>query len=407
MAEVTIRRLGHLGDGIAEDETGAPVYAPRTLPGEVVAGEVEGNRIDAPRILTPSPDRVRAPCPHYRSCGSCQLQHASDGFVATWKREVVTAALAAQGLSAPVLGPDTSPERSRRRATLAGRRLKSGALVGFHGARSGTVVPIPDCRVLSPDLIACLPALEAMVREGGSRKGEMSLALTASDTGIDCAVSGGRALDTALLSTLPRHADTFLRLTWNGETVFAAAPPRFRFGTAEVEPPPGAFLQATKAGEAALTAAVMEAVEGAAGIVDLFAGCGTFTLPLAATAPVHAVEGEAALTATLDRAARHAAGLKPVTVETRDLFRRPLTPDELSRYDAAVIDPPRAGAEAQTAELARARIPRIAMVSCNPVTFARDAKLLAEAGYRIEQVQVVDQFRWSTHVELAAALRLT
>ncbi|MFW5642351.1 MAG: class I SAM-dependent RNA methyltransferase [Roseicyclus sp.] len=402
MAEITIDRLGHHGDGIAE----GPVYAALTLPGEVVAGEIVEGRLAAPRILAPSPDRVAAPCPHFRSCGGCALMHASDGFVARWKTEVIQTALAAHGLAAPMRKIATSPPRARRRATLAGRRTKKGALVGFHARRSETIVPIAQCNVLAPALLATLPALEAITRLGASRAGALALALTLSPSGVDLAVTGGKPLDAGLQAELPRFADRFLRLTWNGEPVFADAAPVQRFGAATVTPPPGAFLQATVEGEAALVAAVQEAAGGAKRIADLFAGCGTFALPLASAAPVHAVEGDAALLAALGQGARHAPGLRPVTTEARDLFRRPLGPEELARFDAVVIDPPRAGAEAQTRALAAARVPRIAAVSCNPVTVARDVRLLVAAGYVLDWVQPVDQFRWSAHVELAACFRL-
>jgi 23S rRNA (uracil1939-C5)-methyltransferase len=402
MVEVTIERLGHHGDGIAQ----GPLYVALTLPGEVVEGAPEGDRIAAPRILKPSSDRVAAPCPHYRSCGGCSLMHASDAFVARWKTEVIETALAAHGLSAPMRQIATSPPRSRRRATLAGRRTKKGALVGFHARRSDTIVPIAECHVLAPALLATLPALEEITRLGGSRSGVLAFALTLSSAGVDLRVTGGKPLDGELRASLPRFAASFLRLTWEDEPVFADAPPVQRFGAASVTPPPGAFLQATAEGEAALLAAVSEATEGAARIADLFAGCGTFALPLASAAHVHAVEGGAALLATLDAGARHAPGLNPVTTEARDLFRRPLAREELSRFDAVVIDPPRAGAEAQTRALAEAQVPRIAAVSCNPVTFARDAALLVAAGYRLNWVQPVDQFRWSPHVELAASLSL-
>jgi len=399
---IIIERLGHLGDGIAP----GPVFVPLTLPGEIVEGTVIDGRMADPRIVTPSADRVKPPCPHYRSCGGCGLQHASDAFVADWKLAVVRNALAAQGLDAPFRPTYTSPPRSRRRATLSGTRTKKGALIGFHGRKSDTIVPIHDCFILHPKLMATLPMLEEMTRIGGSRAATLSFALTLSENGVDCAVTGGKALDTALQTTLPQFSDRLVRLTWDGETVFTESAPTQAFGTARVTPPPGAFLQATPDGEAALLAAVTEAVRGANAIVDLFAGCGTFTLPLAVAAPVHAVESEAAMLAALDHGARFATGHKRVTTETRDLFRRPLLPDELKRFDAAVIDPPRAGAEAQVVELARAQTPRIAMVSCNPVTFARDVKLLIAADYRLNWVQVVDQFRWSPHVELAASLTL-
>ncbi|MGP3696623.1 class I SAM-dependent RNA methyltransferase [Rhodobacter sp. NSM] len=401
---VTIERLGHLGDAM-----GQGVFVSGALPGETVEGDVMQGRIAAPRILTPSPDRVRPPCPHARSCGGCLLQHASDGFVAGWKQEAVRSALAGQGLEAPFRPMAISPPSSRRRATLSGRRTKGGALVGFHARQSETIIAIPECKLLHPELMAAIPALEALVKAGGSRSAELSLTVTRSLGGPDVAVTGGKELDAALRADLAQLAEKrgLARLTWEGETIALRVPPAQAFGPARVVPPPGAFLQATSEGEASLVAAVGDAIGEARLVTELFAGVGTFSLPLAQRAEVHAVEGDAAMTAALDRGWRQAAGLKRVTVETRDLFRRPLEPAELQKRDAVVIDPPRAGAEAQCEALARARVPVIAFVSCNPVTFARDAKLLVGAGYRLDWVRVVDQFRWSAHVELVARLSLT
>ncbi|WP_114967028.1 class I SAM-dependent RNA methyltransferase [Alkalilacustris brevis] len=399
---VRIARLGHRGDGIAADGT----LAARTLPGEVVAGACENGRIASPRILYPSPDRVRPPCVHYRQCGGCALQHASDGFVAQWKQDIVRNALAAQGLEASFGPMHSSPPCSRRRATLTGRRLKRGPVVGFHARASDVVTPIPDCLLLHPDLMAVLPALEGITASAASRKGALSFTVTASEAGVDLAITGGPVLDGALRARLGALSaqHRLARLSWDGEVLLQHAPPFQRFGAARVVPPPGAFLQATAEGEAALLAAVEDATPGARRIADLFAGCGTFALPLAARAEVHAVEGDAAMTAALDAGWRQAQGLRRVTTEARDLFRRPLTAGELARFDAVVIDPPRAGAEAQIAELARSTVPVIAYVSCNPASFARDARALVAAGYRLEWVRVVDQFRWSPHVELAAQL---
>ena len=397
---VTIERLGHQGDGIVP----GPIFVARTLPGEVVEGELVGDRIEEPRIVTPSPDRVRPPCPHARTCGGCSLQHASDEFVARWKVEVVRTALAAQGIEAIPAGIDTSPPRSRRRAVLSARRTKGRALIGFHAPKADTVTRIPECRLLHPGLIAAMPALEALVEAGGSRKGELKLSVALSLGGPDVAVTGGKPLDPQLQMELARLAGLhgFARLTWEGEQVALVAPPAQRFGSALVSPPPGAFLQATAEGEAALLAAVRGAVGEAHRVVDLFSGSGTFSLPLAESAEVHAVETAPEMLVALDRGWRNASGLKRVTTEARDLFRRPLLPDELARYDAIVIDPPRAGAEAQVAEIAKSSVRRIAAVSCNPVTFARDARLLLAGGYRLDGLRVVDQFRWSTHIELAA-----
>jgi 23S rRNA (uracil1939-C5)-methyltransferase len=402
--KLTIERLGHLGDGVAA----GPVFVPRALPGEVVEGELQGDALAAPRIVTPSPDRVAAPCQHYGSCGGCALQHATDAFVAGWKLDVVRQALAAQDISTLFRPISTSPPRSRRRAALAGRRTKKGVVVGFHGRASGSIVPVPNCLLVHPELIAALPALEAVTGAGASRKGELTLTVTRSDAGSDLAVTGGKPLDGPLRATLAGLAEAhgLARLAWDGETIAQRQPPEQRFGPARVIPPPGAFLQATAEGEAALLQAAAEALADARRIADLFAGCGTFSLPLAARAEVHAVEADAGMLAALDRGWRAAPGLKRVTTEARDLFRRPLLAEELARFDAVLLDPPRAGAEAQVAEIARARLPTVAMISCNPVSFARDARALARAGYRLDWVQVVDQFRWSPHVELAARFSL-
>lgn len=402
--QFTITRLGHQGDGIAD----GPVYAPRTLPGEVISGTLLGQFLSDIRVETPSDQRVKAPCRHFKSCGGCQLQHASDGFVADWKVDVVRTALAAQGLEAPMRPIQTSPDRSRRRATIAVRRTKKGTLAGFHGRASDTIAEIPDCHLLDPALIAAIPVAEALALLGGSRKGVLAVTLTLSQAGLDVSVKGGKPLDGPLELALAQATEQhgLARLAWDGEVIAMRHAPVQQFGTAQVTPPPGAFLQATKEGEQALTQAVLEITKDTKRIIDLFAGCGTFSLPLAQQAEVHAVEGESEMVQALDQGWRRAQGLKRVTTEARDLFRRPLMPDELKPYDAVVLDPPRAGAEAQVAELVQAKPQVIAYVSCNPVSFARDARHLVNAGYTLDWVQVVDQFRWSSHTELAACFRL-
>lgn len=281
-------------------------------------------------------------------------------------------------------------------------------MIGFHARGSDLLIPVPNCQLLHPDLMAAMPALEALVLAGGSRTAELDLTVTRSLAGPDVLVKGGKPLDADLRLNLARIAEAhgLSRVTWEDEVVALRAAPMQRFGKALVAPPPGAFLQATAEGEAALLTAVREAVGNASRITDLFAGAGTFTLPLADQADIHALEGDAAMIAALDKGWRQAGGLHRVTAETRDLFRRPVEPDEFKGVQAVVIDPPRAGAEAQVATLARSKVPVIAMVSCNPVTFARDARVLVAAGYRIDWVQVVDQFRWSAHVELVARFSL-
>jgi 23S rRNA (uracil1939-C5)-methyltransferase len=394
---LTIESLTHLGLGRASDGRS---LLPRVLPGEEVDVAQDGTI----RIVTPSTNRVAAPCRHFKTCGGCAMQHATDPFVAQWKRDIVQRALQARGLTPEFRPVITSPIQSRRRAKLSGRRTKKGAMVGFHTKGSDTLVGVPNCQLLTPALVACLPALEALTVLACSRKGEIDLTVTDAALGADVLITTEKELTPQLRAELAALANQhgLSRLVWNDEPVVTINPPAQNFGGTAVTPPPGAFLQATKHGELALWSCVDEITVGASRVVDLFAGCGTFTLPLAKRAEVHAVEDEAAMLSALDRGWREGRELRKVTTETRDLFRRPLEPDELRHFGAAVIDPPRAGAEAQIETLAKSDIKTIAMVSCNPVTFARDAKTLVDAGFAMPWAQVVDQFRWSPHVEVVA-----
>lgn len=401
MNEITIKRLGMQGDGVAD----GPIYVPLTLPGELVSGTVEGTTLRDAKIIRPSDRRVAAPCRHFKSCGGCQLQHADDAFVADWKVDVVRKSLEAHGLETEYRPIKTSPAQSRRRAGFAARRTKKGAMVGFHGRASDTIVAIPDCKLLEPAVLKGIPAAEALAVIGASRKTALSVMVTTTKTGLDIAVTQGKPLDGPLRQHLASACDQLglVRLSWDGEVVAMREPPVHALAGASVTPPPGAFLQATAHGEAALTDAVIEICAGAGRVIDLFAGCGTFSLPLAQHAEVHAVEGTPEMVNALDQGWRKGQGLKRVTSAARDLFRRPLLPDEMTKAQALVLDPPRAGAEAQVAEIAKTKIPRIAYVSCNPITFARDAQTLVNAGFTLDWVQVVDQFRWSAHVELVAS----
>lgn len=393
-----IEGLTHLGLGKLDD---GRTLLPRVLPGEEVAVAQDGTV----RIVTPSIDRVAPPCRHFKTCGGCAMQHANDGFVASWKQEIVQRAVSAQGLSPEFRPITTSPVQSRRRAKFAGQRTKKGVMLGFYAKGSDVIVAVPDCQLVTPGLKAAFPALEALIPLAASRKSHVSFTVTQTSVGPDIVVETDKEITPQLRVDLAAFAQAHKvsRLMWQDEVIVTMIPPVQRFGDVAVVPPPGAFLQATLHGETALRDAVTEIVGTAGRVVDLFAGCGTFALPLAKTAEVHAVEGEADMIAALDRGWREAKGLKRVTSETRDLFRRPLEPDELAKFQAAVIDPPRAGAEAQIATLAESKIKRIAMVSCNPVTFARDAKALVAAGYTFQWAQVVDQFRWSAHVEVVGA----
>ena len=390
-----VESLTHLGLGRTDQD----LLVPRVLPGEVIDVQSDGSV----RIERPSADRVAAPCTHYKSCGGCSMQHASLEFVAAWKRSIVERALAAHGLVASVGEARTSPPESRRRARFSGRRTKKGALVGFHAKASEQIVEVPNCLLVTQSLRDALAVLQRITILSASRKAEMAFTVTESETGLDVHIETGQPLTPPLRADLARVAQQsrLARLAWNDEVVVTMDMPSQRFGTARVVPPPGAFLQATLHGEENLVAAVERICAGADRIADLFSGCGTFTFPLAGKSQVDAFEGSAEMIDALDAGRRKATGLKQISATTRDLFRRPLEVDELT-YDAVVIDPPRAGAVAQVERLSASTVPVIAMVSCNPVTFARDAATLVRAGYEMSEVEVVDQFRWSSHVEMVA-----
>ncbi len=399
MPEFHITRLGLKGDGITDDDG----FIPFSLPDETFNGSFE-NGVFSGKRLTDSPARTTPPCPHFGTCGGCALQHASGEFLAGWKAETIIRALQAQGLSAPFRPIATSPPNSRRRATFSARRTKKTTQIGFHKRGSAEIFQIEQCHLLKPEIMAALPACHALAGLGASRKGEIKISVTHSATGPDINVIDAKPLDGPLRARLATLANelALARLCWNGEQIADRARPVQPMGKASVLPPSGAFLQATSEGEAALITAMQEAVSGAKRVADLFAGCGTFTLPLAEQSEVHAVEGVADMLKALDAGWRFAQGLKTVTTEARDLFSRPLVPLELKHYDAVVIDPPRAGAKAQMEEIAASDIRIVGAVSCNPVSFARDAKILINAGFTLDWLQPVDQFRWSGHVELAA-----
>jgi 23S rRNA (uracil1939-C5)-methyltransferase len=344
-------------------------------------------------------------CMHFGVCGGCALQNLAPDEYRAAKRKIVTDALARVNLGAvAVEEPVIVPLRSRRRAVFKFGKMKDGVEIGFHAAKSHAIVDMRECLVLTPrlfDLAQFLRgALEALLHEG--EKGEAHVTETAS--GFDIAFRMPRRLTPHLLSSLGKalQGGGIARAVFNKEIVFEQAKPQIAFGNAQVSVPPHAFLQATADGEAALRERVLALTAGAKTIADLFTGLGTFTLPLAAKARVHAVEQDAEALQALAAAARSTKGLKPVTTETRDLFKLPLTPLELKPYDAVVLDPPRAGAEAQVRALAAAAVPRIAYVSCDAASFARDAALLVQAGFTPGPVTPIDQFLFSGHIELVA-----
>lgn len=400
---MTVSRLGHLGDGVIA-QNGGDLFAPFTLPGEVVSGDPNGDRLENVRITTPSADRIAPVCRHFKQCGGCQVQHASASFVEDWKARIVETALAAQGINVRVEQIFTAPTSSRRRARFAGRRTKKSAMVGFHRTASDQLVEVPDCKVLAPAILAALPMLRDVTTRFASRKGVLGLQVTDTTTGLDIDITGAdisTPVDIAALIQIVQQANV-ARVSNNGEMLATFTDPKIFWDGIAVTPVAGGFLQATPEAEAALIDFVKAATTGAKRIVDLFAGAGTFALPMSKQAEVEAYELDPRSITAMDAAWRQAKGVRSLSAKVRDLFRAPLDAKELTSFDAAIIDPARAGAAAQMAELAASQIPVIASISCNPVTFARDARVLIDGGYTLEKLHVIDQFRWSSHVELAA-----
>ena len=408
--QLVIAHVGHRGDGVV-DTPGGPVYVPYALPGETVTVEPVTGHPDRRRLLrvdVESADRVAPVCPHFGVCGGCAIQHWRIEHYRTWKQGLVRAALAQAGLTAPVDGLVDAHGAGRRRVVLHARRGARDILqVGFAAARAHHIVPIDHCPVLAPDLADAIKIAWSVAEALESVRKPLDIQITATEAGLDVDLRGSgmlkTAAQTALVGVATRHR--LARLTRHGELVAQSATPTVRVGRAEVALPAGGFLQATAEGETVLARLALAHVGGANSVLDLFCGIGPFALRLAERARVTAVDSDGAATAALSRAAARAPGLKPVAAQARDLFRRPLMANELESFDAVVFDPPRQGAEAQARALAASRVPVVAAVSCNPATFARDARILVDGGYRLAGVTPVDQFRYSPHVELVAQFR--
>ena len=402
---LSISRLGQRGDGVAETPQGL-VFVAGAVPGDTVTAQVDGDRGRLISVDIPSPDRVTPFCPLFGRCGGCATQHVGPKLYSAWKREGLVNALRHAGIDATVDPLVAAHGEGRRRVTFHVRRVpgdgKPVIETGFMAARSHDIVIVDACPLLTPGL-ARAPQVAHAIGEAlaGSSK-PLDVQVTDTEGGLDVDVRGhGPASPSARrsLALLANQLD-IARLSMHGDVIVERRTPSVKIGKALVVPPPGGFLQATMAGEDALGGLVTAAVGKAKMVADLFAGVGTLALRLAEKATVHAVESEGAAMLALDRAVRQTQGLRTVTIETRDLFRRPLLGPELARFEAVVFDPPRAGADAQAKYLAELSVPVVVAVSCNASTFARDAALLIGGGYTLARVTPVDQFLHSAHVEL-------
>jgi 23S rRNA (uracil1939-C5)-methyltransferase len=405
-----IDHVGHRGDGVAL-AGGEAIYVPYALGGETVeVTDVPGHHPDRRRLLkveTPSPERIEPFCRHFGVCGGCAIQHWQVERYCGWKHALVIEALRQANLDCEVAPLIDAHGRGRRRITLHARIGTHEVLkVGYAAASTHDIIPIDRCPILDPALEGALEAGWALAEPLIANGKPLDIQVTATDSGLDIDVRGSGPLKPATVASLSRVAEKhrLARLTRHGELVLMRSAPTVKMGAATVSLPPGSFLQATVAGEETLAALVAEHCGRAKYIADLFCGVGPFALRLAARARIAALDSDAAAIASLQKAA-HAPGLKPIKAEARDLFRRPLVAQELWEFDCVVFDPPRQGAQAQAERLAASKVPVVVAVSCNAATFARDARLLVDGGYRLEAVTPVDQFRHTPHVELVARFR--
>lgn len=408
MAEtLLIDHVGHFGDGVAL-LPGGNVYVPYALGGETVeAAEIHGrpDRRKLVEIRQASPQRIAPFCAHFAVCGGCAIQHWDVEAYRAWKRSVVVETLAQAGIATEVAPLIDAHGSGRRRMTLHARMGTHEVLkVGFAAASSHDIIPIDRCPILDPGLDGALDAAWAIAEALKPVRKPLDIQFTATRGGLDVDVRGSGPVAAGMTAKLSAIAQQhrLARLTRHGELVLLRNPPDLAIGTARVTLPPGSFLQATTAGEETLAALVLDLCRKPRHVADLFCGVGPFALRLAARSRVAAFDSDAGSVAALQKAATSTSGLKPVKAEARDLFRRPLVPQELRDYDTVVFDPPRQGAQAQATQLAASKVPVVIAVSCNTTTFARDAKILIDGGYRIEAVTPVDQFRHTPHVELVA-----
>jgi 23S rRNA (uracil1939-C5)-methyltransferase len=406
---LVIDHVGHRGDGVA-DASGAAVFVPYVLAGESVDVETEGHsdRRKLLRVVKASPERIDPFCPHFTVCGGCAIQHWRADAYRAWKRGIVAEVLAQSGIACEVGELEDAHGAGRRRIVVHARKSQRGILkVGFAAAGSHDIVPIDRCPILAAGLDGALVTAEAIAETLAATNKPLDIQFTATGNGLDVDVRGSGPLDANATAALARIAaqHRLARLTRHGEIVAQLKSPAIDIGPAQVVLPPGSFLQATQAGENALAAHVLSLCGKSKRVADLFCGVGPFALRLAQAARVEAFDTEAGAIEALRKAAQTTKGLKPVKAEARDLFRRPLLPQELNEFDAVVFDPPRQGALAQVQQLAKSRARLVVGVSCNVATFTRDAKILIDGGYKIGRVTPLDQFRHTPHVELVAEFR--
>jgi 23S rRNA (uracil1939-C5)-methyltransferase len=416
-ATVTIETLGGRGDGVARLDQRS-VYIPFALPGETVQVEIVQARGDGLSAVArgferESPQRVKPPCPHFGVCGGCAVQHLEYAAYLAWKRDLVVQALQRKGFaSVPVAEIVATPPARRRRAVFTAMRTRKETILGFHERASHRLIDLAVCRVVLPSIEVMIGPLRELLTQILASGQAAQVTLNDTDTGLDCQITADHAPDLQAREVMAAFAERhdLARIAWRqgreAEPVAQRRQPVLRLGAASIGVPPGTFLQASREGEVAMQRAVRDWIGDAKSIIDLYGGIGTLSLQLLPERRVQVAEGDADAIAALAQAARSPGLQNRLSVDHRDLAAEPVMTEALNRFDAAIIDPPRAGAASQARELAASTVSTIVYVSCDPGTFARDARILADGGYALEQVVPIDQFLWSAHVELVARFRL-
>ncbi|MCC3861314.1 23S rRNA (uracil(1939)-C(5))-methyltransferase RlmD [Pseudemcibacter aquimaris] len=411
--KVTINEIGGRGDGLAEVD-GKTIYIPYTVPGDVIDAKIQGSKGKLRHIHQKSTERAEPICKHFGKCGGCLLQHINADYYKNWKEGLIRTALAHQGSKDADIAPiKVSPMGSRRRTTFQAIGRGNGNIVfGYAEKGSHNLIDVFECPILAPELVALIGPIKKLISGILDKKEKMSVSLTLAENGIDMMLKGKGDPSLNLRMDLAEFAEKhdLARISWfdtklkkgQYELLAERKKPYVTFEGNKVYFPSGSFLQATQQGQDALINAMLDGIGDASKVVDLFSGCGTFSIAAANSSNVHAVENNEEMLTALKLSANQMTGIKKVTTELRDLFKRPLLPHELNEFDAAIIDPPRAGAKHQMEEIIKSDIQKLVMISCNPITFSRDVQSLIDAGFEMGAVTPVDQFLYAPHLEIVS-----
>jgi len=401
-----ITALGRHGEGMAEHESGRH-FIPFALPGETVRATISGKKAELDEVLVASPDRIDPFCKYFGQCGGCAVQHLKQDDYQNWKRGIVETALRHKQIDLPVEPLVDGHGTGRRRVTLHAQYIKGGVLCGFMKGASHQLLDLKNCPILTPELDNVTDVGRRLATPFASAANKINMQITATDTGLDCDVQGAGKMTYDAHVALAKVADEcdIARISIDGEMALERRKPTIKMGLANVTPSSGGFLQATYAGEETLDQLALDYIDGAKNIADLFCGIGPFALRAAQKTTVTGYDNNEPAIAALSNAIRHTPGLKPLNAIVQDLFQNPVYHRDLEKFDAVIFDPPRAGALEQVREIVEAEIPKVVSISCDPASFARDAEVLIDGGYTLEKIIPVDQFKYSSHIEIVGCFK--